>query len=224
MTLRANFLACLAAAAAVLDTLGASADDAIKFRDRAVSAYFDEASWDDCHVRSSVRICLRQTSEPGAREALLFMDLGAPADTVLALLTDTDRYCGWFDNCLDVESHDRRDDGGLVFSARVSSPFPYRDRVVTSQTHVALGSDDTIYVIGQTPRPLPETRLTGFRMPPSDGVWRIAPRAEGGSELAFYTIVNPGGGVPIAVTGPVLRGTTYQTFLNIRALLEADGE
>lgn len=166
--------------------------------------FFDPAQWDKCKKKKGVEICRRSSRVGSAVEVLVTRRINSGADAVLDVIQDADNYCDWLDSCRKAELLEPPTVDGFDYAMVAKTPWPYEDRLLVSSVKIIPQADGEIYTVDSR-LPKSATRFKGFPPKESLGARRIRPTGDGQVEVSIYTAINPGGGIPLGLTGSSVR-------------------
>jgi hypothetical protein len=144
-----------------------------------------------------------------------------PADDILRLLRDADRFSSWFPNCPESKLLGRRDEISYQYSV-MDSPWPVSDRDNVWRSELRREAESGRIVIDLSAAPDHHPEQEGrVRVREAHGAWQLDPTPDGGTRVTFRMHLEPGGGVPDWLINTRVVETPFQALVNLRRALGA---
>lgn len=164
-----------------------------------------------------INVYTRPVAGSGIKQFKGVADFEAPAEKVVALIRDSDRFKDWFPNTPESKLLDRKDKVSYQYSV-MDAPWPVSDRDNVLRSVLTRDADTGVVEIQITAAPdfYPE-QPDRVRVRTANGYWRIEPLDPNRSRVTFSMHLEPGGGVPEWLTNSRVVESPYEALTNLRA-------
>ena len=142
-----------------------------------------------------------------------------PAEAIVALLRDSDRFKDWFPNTPESKLLDRAGSVSHQYSV-LDAPWPVSDRDNVLRSEIARDVSTGVVEITVTANPDHYPEQSGrVRVRRANGLWRFEPLGETRTRVTFQMHLEPGGGVPQWLINARVVETPFEALTNLRAIL-----
>lgn len=147
--------------------------------------------------------------------------IAAPAEAILSLIRDSDRFHTWFPNCPESKLLGREGNVSMQYSV-MDAPWPVsdRDNVFRSVTTRDPATGATRIDVAAAPDAHPE-QPGRVRVRIARGLWSIEPLGADRARVRFRMHLDPGGGVPEWLINARVVATPFEALTNLRAAVGA---
>ena len=136
-------------------------------------------------------------------------------------LLNADRYVDWQYNTLHSRVLERISPREIIYYNEVDAPWPVANRDLVIRLKIEETSSETFFRILTWSEPGSVAVKSGvIRVPSSKGEWKVKDSGNGRLQVRFEMQIDPGGDVPAWLVNLTSSLAPYQTFLNLKKMLE----
>ncbi len=167
-----------------------------------------------------ITVHTRPVDDSGIDEFRGIAEIAAPADAILSLLRDSDRFKTWFPNTPESRLLSRQGPVSYQYSV-MATPWPIsdRDNVLRSTRHTDPSSGVVTIEVEAAPDFHPE-QPGRVRVRRARGRWTLEPIGPNRTRVTFQMHLEPGGGIPDWMINARVVATPFEALANLRATVE----
>jgi len=136
-------------------------------------------------------------------------------------LLNADRYVDWQYNTLHSRVLERVSPREIIYYNEVDAPWPVANRDLVIRLKIEETPSEPSFRILTWSEPGSVAIKDGvIRVPSSKGEWRVTDSGNGKLQVRFEMQIDPGGDVPAWLVNLTSSLAPYQTFLNLKKMLE----
>lgn len=172
--------------------------------------------WSLAKQAEGIDIYTRPVAGSGIKQFKGIADFEAPAEKIVALLRDSDRFKDWFPNTPESKLLNRKDHVSYQYSV-LDAPWPVSDR--DNVLRSVLTKDESTGAIEIQVTAAPDfypDQTDRVRVRTANGFWKIEPLDANRSRVTFSMHIEPGGGIPEWLTNSRVVETPYEALTNLR--------
>ena len=176
--------------------------------------------WELKKDKKGVKVYTRESASSKIKEYKAVMLVKTSLDTALKILTDGDNLWKWNHRTPESKTVKIISDNEFVFWMNNNLPWPLKNRYHLSRIKVLRKENDTIIIniSPETIYTIPEAE-NSIRIENFKGYWSLIPQGDY-VEITQQLYGDPGGNIPTWVINTVLASAPYNSFLNLKELLE----
>lgn len=149
-------------------------------------------------------------------KATAFVD-ATPA-AISAAICDLENNYKWFDSVEKAKLLSRKNANDFEYAQVIKVPFPLDNRLMVSHCLVKKLAGGVIRLEIQETDTKVDNTSKYVRMPLMRGYWNLTP-ADGGTQIEYSFIADPGGSVPAWLTNQFIADGPYKTLSGLRKYL-----
>lgn len=136
-------------------------------------------------------------------------------------LLNADRYVDWQYNTLYSKVLERVTPKEIIYYNEVDAPWPVANRDLVIRLKIEENPSESFFRILTLSEPGSVAVKDGIiRVPSSKGEWKVTDSGNGRLQVRFEMQIDPGGDVPAWLVNLTSSMAPYQTFLNLKKMLE----
>lgn len=171
--------------------------------------------------KNGIKVFVRELDSARIYEYKAVLVANCTAEKALEVLTDGNNLWKWNHQTSESKTIKEYSDREYVFWMKNDFTWPVKSRDNVVKVNVIFKENDTIKINLSPERSnlVPENgnciRMTNFK-----GHWIIIPKPENKIEIQQQLYGDPGGNLPVWALNTLLTNAPYNTFLNLKGLLE----
>ncbi len=177
------------------------------------------ADWTLGRQEDGITVHTRPVEGSGIDEFRGVIEIDAPAETLVTLLRDSDRFKEWFPNTPESKLLDRNGNVSHQYSV-MDAPWPVSDRDNVLRSVLSRNVESGLVEIRLTANPDHYPEQAGrVRVRRAQGLWRFEPLDESRTRVTFQMHLEPGGGVPQWLINARVVATPFEALTNLRTMV-----
>lgn len=177
------------------------------------------AEWTLGRQENGITVHTRPVTGSGIEEFRGVTEIEAPAEALVALLRDSDRFKEWFPNTPESKLLDRTGNVSHQYSV-MDAPWPVSDRDNVFRSVLSRNTESGTVEVALTANPDHYPEQSGrVRVRHARGLWRFEPLGESRTRVTFQMHLDPGGGVPEWLINARVVATPFEALSNLRTLV-----
>lgn len=177
------------------------------------------ADWRLGRQEDGITVHTRPVEGSGIDEFRGVTEIDAPAEVLVALLRDSDRFKEWFPNTPESRLLDRTGNVSHQYSV-MDAPWPVSDRDNVLRSVLSRNAESGVVEITVTANPDHYPEQDGrVRVRRARGLWRFEPVSESRTRVTFQMHLEPGGGVPQWLINARVVATPFEALANLRTTI-----
>ena len=179
----------------------------------------DAADWTLGRQEDGITVHTRPVDGSGIDEFRGVAEVDAPAEAIVALLRDSNRFKDWFPNTPESRLLDRNGAVSHQYSV-MATPWPVSDRDNVLRSVLSRDTETGVVEITVTADPdhYPE-QPDRVRVRRAKGLWRFEPLSESRTRVTFQMHLEPGGGIPQWMINARVVATPFEALGNLREMV-----
>ncbi len=176
--------------------------------------------WELKKDKKGIKIYVRQSESSKLKEYKAVMLIKTSMDKALKILTDGNNLWKWNHRTVESKIIKTISENEFIFWMKNNLPWPLKNRDHVSRIkviHEERGSI-TMHINPETTHPVPQVKNT-IRIKNFRGYWLLIPQGEY-LEITHQLYGDPAGSIPAWVMNSVITSGPYNSFLNLKELLE----
>ena len=177
------------------------------------------ADWTLGRQEDGITVHTRPVDGSGIDEFRGVAEVDAPAEAIVALLRDSNRFKDWFPNTPESRLLDRNGAVSHQYSV-MATPWPVSDRDNVLRSVLSPDTETGVVEITVTADPdhYPE-QPDRVRVRRAKGLWRFEPLSESRTRVTFQMHLEPGGGIPQWMINARVVATPFEALGNLREMV-----
>ncbi|MCR9096323.1 MAG: START domain-containing protein [bacterium] len=177
------------------------------------------ADWTLGRQEDGITVHTRPVEGSGIDEFRGVAEVDAPAEAIVALLRDSNRFKDWFPNTPESRLLDRNGAVSHQYSV-MATPWPVSDRDNVLRSVLSRDTETGVVEITVTADPdhYPE-QPDRVRVRRANGLWRFEPLSESRTRVTFQMHLEPGGGIPQWMINARVVATPFEALGNLREMV-----
>ena len=177
------------------------------------------ADWTLGRQEDGITVHTRPVDGSGIDEFRGVAEVDAPAEAIVALLRDSNRFKDWFPNTPESRLLDRNGAVSHQYSV-MATPWPVSDRDNVLRSVLSRDTETGVVEITVTADPdhYPE-QPDRVRVRRAKGLWRFEPLSESRTRVTFQMHLEPGGGIPQWMINARVVATPFEALGNLREMV-----
>ncbi len=178
----------------------------------------------DCKLKKnqySIKVYTCHTDTSKFKSLVAEFTLQTTLDQLAQFIFDTPSYTRWQFNTIEAEAIKKISSSEQIYHTVIEAPWPVTDRDMVVRMKIQHNSTDNEMVITAESEPgiLPKEE-SHVRVPSSRAKWIVKEKNKNLLQIKYTMQIDPGGAVPSWLVNWVCAQAPYESFRNLKAILE----
>lgn len=180
----------------------------------------------DCKLKKDqdgIKVYTCHTDTSRFKSIVAEFDLHTTQDQLAQFILDVAGYTRWQYNTIEAKSIKIISGSEQIYRTVVEAPWPVADRDMVVNIKVRHDQSNRGMMITTESQAGILPPVNGFvRVPSSRGVWTVRQKNKNQLHIKYTMQIDPGGAVPVWLVNWVCAQAPYQSFKNLKKILESD--
>lgn len=178
-----------------------------------------QTNWQLQKDEQGIKVYTSEHSSTGVKAVKVEVEFTQPIEEISAIIMNVPGFPNWIYGCIESTIITKQSDSVILYRHVTDAPWPFEDRDQISKFTKTKNKSGSITIASASQPGFPER--DGFvRITQSSASWVLTPQKNGTVKTVYNLSFDPGGNIPDWMINVFITDGPYQTFINLKELLD----